>query len=787
FMFVMGADNQMDIITPEVQTIFDVVSRIAEQNPAFMIHGGDLVVDGRKTNEWFTFLETFEELSPHVPIMPVFGNHEYDGPIYKKLFAVPSNNDPDPDNEGHWYSFRYNNSWFIGLDVYFSDYSEGSAQYNWLVEELNGIDRNEIDHVFVWLHYGGYASLGYHGPNMLVRQRLEPLFDEYNVTATFGGHNHFYERSIVNGRPSFISGGLGIHLKDFTPNSNPWSAYVEKSNHFLKVYVNGKHVRVEMMRIDGTIADVYENFQVDGRDIDWIIHMVEPVIDEEGLMTEPNLKLERLFVTHDDAYYYFGFDAPATDKGVSYGLYIDTDNEKGSGGTTDRWGKAVAAEVQHLPEVQIYAYHNSNGTWSSNSPSYYHWDVDNEQWITGTGGMARLPEGGIFAIDNENRFFEIAIPRDAPGFDGVEHFHVKLFTVGSASGAGVSAVLPNDALIRFTEENTSTETTLLTQFYWYNAPDTTTVVEYPIIVDGDPADWFELDVAPVAVATNTTQLHTQYMIDSLFVHMDEHNLYLGLRTNAVDERMHFGIYIDTDNVPNSGGATNPWGASLTTVAEHRPEIAIFGYHNELGGWSGSSPQYYVWTGSSWVRQLGGHGNMPPGGEFAHQQSHGFFEMLIPRDSPGLEGVERLHIAAYNFGMSKFVAEVLPSDTLVQYTGQNLSVPVEMRYFALYELDKDPTSIKREHPELPDQVILHQNYPNPFNPTTIISFSLPQASVVRLEVFNLMGQKVATLVNEPRSVGHHQIQFDASGLASGVYLYRLQTGTMTKTQKMLLLK
>ncbi len=83
--------------------------------------------------------------------------------------------------------------------------------------------------------------------------------------------------------------------------------------------------------------------------------------------------------------------------------------------------------------------------------------------------------------------------------------------------------------------------------------------------------------------------------------------------------------------------------------------------------------------------------------------------------------------------------------------------------------------------------LAQNYPNPFNPETTISFSLPEASNVKLNVYNLLGEKVASLINNNLSAGTHTAKFNANNLSSGVYIYKLDTPEFTETRKMLLLK
>jgi len=85
--------------------------------------------------------------------------------------------------------------------------------------------------------------------------------------------------------------------------------------------------------------------------------------------------------------------------------------------------------------------------------------------------------------------------------------------------------------------------------------------------------------------------------------------------------------------------------------------------------------------------------------------------------------------------------------------------------------------------------LEQNFPNPFNPSTEIKFSIPQNSNVKLELFNMIGEKVATLINEEMAAGSHNYQLSISNyqLSSGIYLYRIQSGNFVQTRKLMLLK
>lgn len=96
-------------------------------------------------------------------------------------------------------------------------------------------------------------------------------------------------------------------------------------------------------------------------------------------------------------------------------------------------------------------------------------------------------------------------------------------------------------------------------------------------------------------------------------------------------------------------------------------------------------------------------------------------------------------------------------------------------------------VNDEKTEIPQHYLLHQNYPKPFNPVTTIAYQIPKSGFVQLKVYDLIGRIMATLVNEEKSAGNYQVEFNATNLPSGVYIYSLRVNEFVQNNKMILMK
>ena len=162
-----------------------------------------------------------------------------------------------------------------------------------------------------------------------------------------------------------------------------------------------------------------------------------------------------------------------------------------------------------------------------------------------------------------------------------------------------------------------------------------------------------------------------------------------------------------------------------------------------------------------------------------------------RDTPDVEGFAMGYVQRMENGNTLIgwgagnptVTEVGPGGTKLY----EMSFDPGIYSYRAYRYEWTPAVTSAPIPPPPQTFSLAQNYPNPFNPTTTIRFSLAQESHVNLTVYNLIGQRIMTLVNDTREPGSYSVTLDGSHLASGVYLYRLEAGNSVSTRKLVLLR
>ncbi|MBI5729849.1 MAG: T9SS type A sorting domain-containing protein [Ignavibacteriales bacterium] len=113
----------------------------------------------------------------------------------------------------------------------------------------------------------------------------------------------------------------------------------------------------------------------------------------------------------------------------------------------------------------------------------------------------------------------------------------------------------------------------------------------------------------------------------------------------------------------------------------------------------------------------------------------------------------------------------------------------MKGYRYYTKTLNPviTKVDEKKNDIPDKYGLYQNFPNPFNPTTTINYQLPNDGFVTIKVYDMLSKEVAVLVNENKSAGYYKIDFNASKLTSGVYIYTITANNFIQSKKMLLMK
>lgn len=219
-----------------------VSQAIEKEHPAFVMNTGDLVDEGKNADDWIDFFTA----SPYLynsTLYPVLGNHENYSRLYFSFFSLSFND--------RWYSFENGPVHFIALDSNLRSRYR-LAQYLWLLYELQ-TDRQPF--TIVIFHHPPYSSGTEHGNSSWFQRFWVPVFEHFQVNIVFNGHDHDYERSIVNGITYIVTGGGGAPLYDV--GHSPWTIYSEKTYHYCLLTVNSSTLTCEAKKPDGVVFDSF--------------------------------------------------------------------------------------------------------------------------------------------------------------------------------------------------------------------------------------------------------------------------------------------------------------------------------------------------------------------------------------------------------------------------------------------------------------------------------------------------------------------------------------------------
>ncbi|MHB8579260.1 MAG: alpha-amylase family glycosyl hydrolase [Ignavibacteriaceae bacterium] len=237
--------------------------------------------------------------------------------------------------------------------------------------------------------------------------------------------------------------------------------------------------------------------------------------------------------------------------------------------------------------------------------------------------------------------------------------------------------------------------------------------------------------------------------DTDFPYTADHIFYPGLPINYNDPNQLFPYYQSLINLRKSIPALNSDNYSEVSVT---PNNYVFAFRR--------------WQGNQNVFCLINMGNA---------------SVSIPVDKMNLDSTK-------NYYLTDMLNGNVISGTIKDFSSINIPINAfTSRLFLFADTIMTVTGVKTAELSVPAKFQLGQNYPNPFNPSTTINFSLPFSGFVSLKVFDLLGRKVATLVNENKSAGNYTVQFNGLNFASGIYFYRIEFGGNAVIKKMMMIK
>jgi hypothetical protein len=232
-----------------------VAAAIAAAKPAFIVHTGDQVADGRDPKQWAVFFDISKEMLRHTVFLPALGNHERNVPDWYRFYDQPRG----------YYSFDWGKAHWVILnsDVgNVASHTEGQEAYwreqvAWMEQDLE--KNKDADYLFVAFHHPPYTAVSRrHEAAAKIAARLVPVFRKFKVHGVFGGHDHNYQRHVQDGIQYVVTGGGGAPLYEVDGPLPGITQKVESVENYVFAEAKGKVIRFEARTPEGRVIDKFE-------------------------------------------------------------------------------------------------------------------------------------------------------------------------------------------------------------------------------------------------------------------------------------------------------------------------------------------------------------------------------------------------------------------------------------------------------------------------------------------------------------------------------------------------
>jgi hypothetical protein len=485
--------------------------------------------------------------------------------------------------------------------------------------------------------------------------------------------------------------------------------------------------------IDGDMGDWTADMQVD----------VDPGdVEETGDQTIVEIDIKDVYMTNDADYLYIRVDI---NEDGAFGdlesvsgkpqIFLDTDMSAATGLTWDWWATGVDIWIEFPLTSQ-------------------------DSVVAGTGSgsavtWANIPCATMSAVNGDDNAYELAVPRDA---------------LGLSDAAGVRLLVLNEETATWGNDSYPNDIGGATMDYYFSSSKT---------IDGDMSDWYEFEMIDIGDNAEETGDFGDYVsLDIKDVYMAYDDDYVFVRIDINED----GVFGDVGDVPGvvqfffdtdlstETGLTWDWWATGCDYWMHPLDE------------DGDTLLHYIGVGGS----SEDYESVGDGYEVAVNGDDNAFECAIPRADLGEVGTfyESLNILVLFEEMNNWDADGFPNDLGGATALFSFGAGGTMRTV--------PVSIDETPVAAPSDFTIVGNYPNPFNPSTTIVYALPEASVVNMEVYNMLGQKVATLYNGLGHAGRNEVNWNGTDdlnnlVGSGVYITRITSPLGSVSAKMIMLK